>query len=153
LDEDLIQDAIRPAVEAVGLDLWGLEIESPGRRKILRLYVDKPGGASVGDCAEASRQAGAALEVEDVVPGPYTLEVSTPGLERRFFSLEQMAPYAGREVKVQLKEPLEGRKNFRGLLQTVAGGSFTLVVDQEPVELEWPNVKRARLVHDFDGGG
>ncbi|MDK2956742.1 MAG: ribosome maturation factor RimP [Desulfovibrionales bacterium] len=150
MNEQLILDVLRPAVEALGLSVWGLEIENPGRRKVLRLYVEKPGGVSVGECAKASRHAGLALEVEDAVPGSYILEVSSPGFERRFFHLEQMQPYVGRDVRVQLEEPLEGRKNFKGELSVVADDRFTLLVDEEAVELHWRDVKRARLVHDFE---
>ncbi len=154
MDETLILDTIRPAVEALGLELWGLEIETPGRRKILRLFVDKPGGVSVGECAKASRHASLALEVEDAVPGAYTLEVSSPGFERRFFELDQMRPYAGRRVRVQLHDAVEGRKNFQGELETVAADSLKLFTgEDESYELNWRDVKRARLIHDFDQNG
>jgi ribosome maturation factor RimP len=150
VNEQLILDVIRPAMEALGLSVWGLEIENPGRRKILRLYVEKAGGVSVGECAKASRHAGLALEVEDAVPGSYILEVSSPGFERRFFHLEQMQPYLGRDIRVQLDEAVEGRKNFKGELTAVTGDRFTLLVDEQAVEFPWGDVKRARLVHDFE---
>ncbi len=155
----------RPLVAALGLELWGLEF-ARGKRSFLRVYVDAPlelrregESVSIDQCARLSRQLGLALEVEDIVPGAYILEVSSPGLDRPFFSLEQLAEYVGQAVELQLRAPVvhafPGRKSFRGPLLTVAGDVITLDVedgaegDAARVELRWQDLKRIRLCTQF----
>jgi ribosome maturation factor RimP len=162
-----VQELIREQVDSLGLALWGVEYHPAGRRSVLRVYLDAPPGrepgpdgrdaVSVEECAAASRQISVALDVEDIVPGTYHLEVSSPGLERPFFEPGQLAPYVGRTVQVILREPLTlpfpGRKRLKGRLTAAAGDEFTMEVDGEAVDLTWEQVKKAHLVHEFPDTG
>ena len=173
LDEH-IHELAAPLAETLGLDIWGLELLQ-GPRLIVRLYVDArpggeaeggetgegfPGSVSIDQCALLSRRLGLALEVEELIPSAYVLEVSSPGLERPFFRLEQLTAYAGRRISFALADPLPewpGRKNFTGTLNSVDAKGFTLAPDEaqkpggfpEPLHVPWGRVKKARLIHIF----
>lgn len=150
-----------PLIEAAGLDLWGIELLGEGR-PVLRIYVEGPDGVNIESCARLSRQIGLALDVEDVMPSAYTLEVSSPGLTRPFFEPAQLRAYVGRLVDVTLKEAMPEfprRKKFYGELLAVAGDEITLRPDDasEPdaptATLNWNNVRKANLVHVFPQPG
>ncbi len=119
LAEDVAQDE--------GLELVDVEILTEGPRAAVRVFVDREGGVRLRDCESVSRRLGAVLDVEDPVSGPYTLEVSSPGLERRLKTPKDFAACRGRRVKVQLSAPVDGSRNFRGIL---------LASDEEGIELE-----------------
>lgn len=136
---------ISPLVASLGLELWGIEIPASPKGGTLRLYIDGPGGVNVDQCAEVSRHVSALLDAEDPLPGPYTLEVSSPGLERPFFSLEQMDPYAGELMEAKLKEPLEGRKKWRGVLLEASGNRIRLEVEGRKVDLPWDTIQKVNL--------
>jgi len=146
---ECILDLARPLAESLGISVWGLELASAGRRALVRLFIEAENGANVDQCAEMSRGLGAALEVEDVMSGAYVLEVSSPGLERRFFDPGQLPPYMGRILDVSLLEPLDGRKNFRGRLAQARPDGLVLDVDGVAFDFSWDRVKKARLVHEF----
>ncbi len=162
-----LTDIIAPAVATLDLALWGVEIASAGSRMLLRVYIDAPQtpapadapgpdgddqaetGVTVDHCARVSRHLGALFDAEDLIPGAYVLEVSSPGLERRFFSPAQLAGYLGRTVDVRLSIPQDGRRHLRGVLTSVEGDSLTLAEDKGPVTVRWELVKGAHLVHEF----
>jgi len=149
LDQKLT-DIVAPLVQSLGLTLWDLRYIPAGKNSILRIYVEKPGGVTVDQLAKASRHIGVVLDVEDVIPGSYNLEVSSPGLERPFFEPEQMQGYIGREVAVTLNAPIEGRKKFTGELVGIDGRTVIIKVDDEKQAIKWETVKKARLVHRFE---
>lgn len=162
-----LTDIIAPAVATLGLALWGVEIASAGSRMLLRVYIDAPEGlpeldageslepgetatgVTVDHCARVSRHLGAVFDAEDIIPGAYVLEVSSPGLERRFFSPEQLGAYLGREVEVRLNLPQDGRRKLRGKLSRVEGDTLTVAEDKGEVSVRWELVKQAHLVHEF----
>jgi len=145
-----IRELASPFIESLGLTLWGLEMAGGPGRPTLRVFIEGPEGVDVEHCALVSRQLGLTLDVEDVVPGAYHLEVSSPGLERRFFSVGQMGPYQGREIEVALEQPVDGRKRFRGTLAEVEESAFTLACEGRAHRLPWNDVTRARLIHHFE---
>ena len=147
--EDTLADLIRPEVESMGFILWGLTAPSHGQKRIIRLYIDGKDGVTIDQCAEVSRQVGLMLEVEDIIPGAYTLEVSSPGLERRFFSLEQMRAYMGRTVSAQAWEPIDGHRRFTGQLTACVDDGFTVDMDGETFPLKWTDIREVHLVHEF----
>lgn len=153
---DRLAGVIAPALETLGVVLWGLEFASAGSRMVVRVYIDAENGPDIGLCAKVSRHLGATLDAEDALPGAYVLEVSSPGLERRFFSTEQMAAYLGRVVDVRLNTPQDGRRHLRGVLVAAgaADGVDGIVVDEAGSQLRvgWEAVKVAHLVHEFPGG-
>lgn len=147
-NEELIQTLeglIAPLAAQHELDLWGLELASGPGRSVLRVFVDTPEGITVDQCARLSRDLSVLLDVEDPIPGRYTLEVSSPGLDRIFFRPEQMAAYLGQEVSLALREPEAGRRTLRGTLLRVDGS--TVVLDEAGAEqaVDFSHVKRAQL--------
>lgn len=166
--EDTIHELALPLARAQGLDLWGITVTAGPTLKVA-VYVDRPEGeesaagasASIDQCEAISRQLGLALEVEDSINQPWVLEVSSPGLERRFFKLSQMRPFVGDMIDVKLTEPVDGRKAWRGRLLKVADDCFEIqpcsisddgVVTQDnlpPQEIAWENVRLARRIHIF----
>jgi len=147
--EETLAELIRPEVESMGFVLWGLTAPSKGRKRLIRIYIDGKDGVNIDQCADVSRQVGLMLDVEDIVPGAYDLEVSSPGLERRFFSTEQLRDYLGRTITAQAWEATEGRRRYTGVLTACFDDSFTLDEDGEPVTLVWTDLKEVRLVHEF----
>ncbi|MCC8193454.1 MAG: ribosome maturation factor [Deltaproteobacteria bacterium] len=150
-----IADITRPLAASLDLGIWGIEALQ-GKRTILRVYVEGENGVDIEKCAELSRLLGLALDVDDLIPGAYLLEVSSPGLERSFFTPEQLAGYVTRTVEVALHEPTEaypGRKKLLGILTEAGGGSFSVVPLDAPKDdpraavFAWDNVKKANLVH------
>ncbi len=141
-------DLIQPMVQGLGLDLWGLELPAAPKGGTLRVYIDSPQGVSVEQCAKVSRHLNYLLDVQDPFPGAYTLEVSSPGLDRPFFNLQQMQAYQGREVLLKLKEKLQGKSKWRGRLISIQGQEVLL--EQEPgdrIRIAWAGVKKANLVY------
>jgi len=143
--DDTLRDLLSPSVEALGFELWGLEHLSQGRHSLLRVYIDAEAGVTVDDCARVSEQVGAVLDVEDPIGGDYVLEVSSPGVDRRLFRLEQYAPYAGEELELRLRRPFEGRRKYRGVLRGVEGEDIVLLVDDHEYLLPFGEVEKAQL--------
>ena len=150
-----LMEMTTPLCQARDLQVWGIELlfAAGGRHRIVRVYLDSEQGVGIDECTEISRLLSLALDVEDVIPGAFTLEVSSPGLDRRFFSPEQMAPYIGQPVRVRLQNPLAGRKNFKGQLLSVASSLFTLTDENGSYELNWEDVDKVNLIYEpFDQG-
>jgi len=147
--EENLTELIRPEVEGLGCTLWGITAPTKGKKRIVRIYIEGEGGATIEKCAEVSRQVGLMLEVEDIIPGAFTLEVSSPGLDRRFFSTEQMKDYMGKKLVAQTYDAFEGRRRFTGELKEIEEDEFTLDIDGEDVTLNWADLKEVRLVYDF----
>jgi ribosome maturation factor RimP len=144
-----LQELIEPGVVALGVDLWGIEYISQGRQNTLRIYIDAEKGVDVDDCAKVSHQVSGVLDVEDPITGHYTLEVSSPGMDRPLFTLEQFAAYAGNQVQVRLRVAFEGRRKFKGLLNGVEGDDVLVVVDNEEYLLPIDYIDRANVIPQF----
>jgi ribosome maturation factor RimP len=145
-----IRELAEPYLETLGLFLWGLELSGGEGRPTLRVFIEGGSGVDVEDCARVSRQLGQALDMEDLIHGAYNLEVSSPGLERRFFELSQLPPHLGDELDVTLAEPLAGRKHFKGTLDSLDGETLTLACEGAPVSFRWSAVAKARAVYRFE---
>lgn len=148
---------LAPTVAALGLELLGVEyLPAPGSA-VLRLYIDRPGvdasaegqGVGIEDCESVSREVSAQLDVEDPISGNYTLEVSSPGVDRPLFAPAQFARFAGETAKVALKLPQDGRRRLQGRIVEVAGDRIAFEVDGARIEVEADNIDRARLVPDW----
>lgn len=140
---------IRPVVEALGYELVGIEYAAGSRSGLLRVYIDGAEGIGVEDCRRVSHQVSGVLDVEDPIPGHYNLEVSSPGLDRPLFEPEHFDRFAGQTVRVRLRSPREGRRNFKGLLQGITGDQVVLAEDGEEVRLPFAEIERARLVPEL----
>ncbi len=147
--EETLTDLVRPEVEGLDCTLWGLIAPTKGKKRIIRIYIEGNDGTTIEQCAEVSRQVGLMLEVEDIIPGSFTLEVSSPGLDRRFFSIEQMKQYMGKNMTAQTYNSFEGRRRFTGELKKTGKDTFTLGTDDEDVTLDWTNIKEVRLMCEF----
>ncbi len=146
MDTSTLHKLLEPGVAALGFDLVAAELTGDGHRTILRVYIDVPGGVNVDDCEEVSHQVSAILDIEDPIPGKYTLEVSSPGLDRPLVKREDFERFAKEDVKIQTREPVLGRRNFTGRLQGIEGERIIVEVDKEMYELEFAGIERARLV-------
>ncbi|MEW5774387.1 MAG: ribosome maturation factor RimP [Thermodesulfobacteriota bacterium] len=140
-----LEGLVAPLAEQHGLTLWGLEFASGPGRGVLRIFVDAPEGVTVDQCARLSRDLSVLLDVEDPIPGRYSLEVSSPGLDRVFFRPEQMEAYLGQEVSLSLREPEAGRRSLRGALLRVEGSTVVLDEDGTEQAVDFSHVKRAQL--------
>lgn len=136
---------LQPSVEALGFELWGVEHLSQGRHSVLRLFIDSDRGISVDDCALVSAQVGSVLDVEDPIAGDYTLEVSSPGLDRRLFDFAQYARFAGETVELKLRMPFEGRRRFRGTLKGVEGEDVVVQVEEHEYLLPFDQIDKAHV--------
>lgn len=144
-----IGELLRPVVTAMGYELVGVELLG-GRRPLLRVYIDRPEGISVDDCERVSHQVSGLLDVEAPLAGAYTLEVSSPGLDRLLFEPAHFERFAGQQVRLKLGAPVNGRRNWRGELRGLRGGDVILATEQGEVALSLAQIETARLVPDFD---
>ncbi len=144
-----LQELLEPGVIALGYDFVAVELTGDGSQTILRVYIELPGGITVDDCAKVSHQVSAILDVEDPISGEYTLEVSSPGLDRPLVKSEDYERFAGEEVKIHTSEAVLGRRNFTGRLQGVEKDLVLVEVDNEIYEIDLGNIDRARLVPKF----
>lgn len=136
----------RPVVEGLGYELWGIEFRAHGQSALLRVYIDSSEGITLDDCQVVSEQLSAVLDVEDPIRVPYTLEVSSPGLDRLLFGAEHLARYTGHRAKLRLRYPVQGRRNFVGRLAGVQGDEVVIEVDAQTVRLPIESIDQARLV-------
>ena len=152
--EQRLGELVSPIVEALGYCLWGLECKGRGRAQTVRLFIDTtpPGGSiTMGDIERVSRQVSMLFDLEDPIRGSYDLEVSSPGIERRFFALDQCEQYVGDPICVRLKAPREGRRTFQGQLAEVAVDRGALVVEEEEGQrhgFRFSDVREMNLIWD-----
>jgi len=145
-----LEALIAPVAESLGCELWGLEYFAQGKRSMLRIYIDKkPDGVQIADCERVSRQVSSVLDVEDPITGEYTLEVSSPGMDRPLFRLEQYAEYIGQDIAVRLRVGFDGRKKFRGRLKGIEDDEIILQVDNEEYLLPYELVDKASVIPNF----
>ncbi|TEQ78677.1 ribosome maturation factor RimP [Pseudomonas aeruginosa] len=145
-----LQALLAPVVEALGYECWGVEFISQGRHSVLRVYIDRPEGILIDDCEAVSRQVSGILDVEDPISGEYTLEVSSPGMDRSLFTLEQFAKHAGEQVKIRLRSPYEGRRNYQGILRGVEEQDVVVLVDDHEYLLPIDSIDKANIIPRFD---
>lgn len=146
-----LHQMFEPAVKAMGYELWGIEHLSQGRHSMLRIYIDSENGITVDDCARVSHQLSGILDVEDPITGEYTLEVSSPGMDRPLFSMEQFRAYVGSDVNLRLRSAFEGRRKFSGQLTAVEDDDVIVVaVDEHEYLLPYELIEKANVVPRFD---
>ncbi|MEX2963703.1 ribosome maturation factor RimP [Microbulbifer sp. TYP-18] len=146
-----LEELLAPVVASLGCELWGIDYQTHGRNALLRIYIDADRGIAVEDCEKVSRQASAVLDVEDPISGRYTLEVSSPGLDRPLYRLEHYQRFVGSRIEVRLRMPLEGRRKWQGLLAGVEGEEVVLRIDDESEYLlPIDSIERANIIPQFD---
>ena len=144
-----IDELLQPGAQALGYELVAVEM-SGGDTSILRAYIDSPDGITVTDCAKASRQFSAILDVEDPISNRYTLEVSSPGMDRPLAKPEHFIDVVGSQVKIKMATLVNGRRRFSGELVEATQEFAVVEVDGEQTELPYIDMDRARLVPVFD---
>ena len=142
----LITELIDTTIQALGLDLWGVELLQQGKYSLLRIYIEREEGVTIEDCEKVSRQVSALLDVEDPIAGEYTLEVSSPGMDRPLFSIEHYLKYVGSEVDLKLRRPLDGRRKFKGQIIKISGDIVGLLVEGSEYSLEFSDIEKASIV-------
>ncbi len=137
---------IKPVVEDLGFELWGLEFKPSGNASVLRVFIDKEAGIAIEDCEVVSRQLSRVLDVEDPIIEEYVLEVSSPGLNPGLFFMEQYAHFCGEVLQVKSQLAIEGQKNFKGELKKVHEDSIEIEDHDRIVRINFDNIAKASVV-------
>ena len=148
-DVTVLRELLEPVIEAMGYELVMAELTGAGS-KTLRVYIDSPGGIVLDDCEMVSRQVSALLDVHDPIAGEYSLEISSPGLDRPLAKPEHFRRAEGNMVRIKMVRSHLGRRNFTGLLKCVSAEQAVVEVDGEEYELAYKNMDRARLISEFE---
>ncbi|MGI9103882.1 MAG: ribosome maturation factor RimP [Terriglobales bacterium] len=156
IDIERVRQIVERATASQGLELVDVEFRGGGKARMLRVFIDKPDGVTHEDCAWVSREVGTLLDVEDAVPGgSYTLEVSSPGLDRKLTKAGDYERFRGSRVRLMTHEAVEGNRHFDGRLQGLRDGRVVVEMSASKkapartVEIELGNVEKANLVPEF----
>ena len=149
VSRETLASLIEPVAVAMGLELWGVEYFARSTTSLLRVYIDREDGVGIEDCKQFSRQLGSVLDVEDPIHGEYTLEVSSPGLDRPLYSLAQYGKYIGETIDLKLRLPFEDRRKFKGELKAIEADEVVMVVDDHEYLFPFESIEKARLVPRF----
>ncbi len=141
-------ELLGPVVAGLGYELWEIEYAPRAGGGLLRLYIDAAEGISLDDCERVSRAVSETLDETNPIPGQYTLEVSSPGLDRVLRTQAHFARFAGERVKLEMMRPVDGRKRFQGRLTQVGESEITLATDGGTISLPIDDIHRARLIPD-----
>ncbi len=145
---DTLAALLRPLVEGLGYELWELEYSAARGNGCVRLYIDAPAGITLEDCERVSRAVSEQLDAADPIPGQYTLEVSSPGLDRPLRTAAQFGRYVGETVFVELAQPFEGRRRFKGPLLAAGPATIEVDVDGRRWSLPITGLRKAHLAPD-----
>lgn len=146
---ETLRDHLAPVIDAMGYEFVGCELQRAGRHTVLRVYIDSAKGITVDDCSRVSRQVSAMLDVEDPIQGNYSLEISSPGIDRPLFELAHFQKQLGQRVKVRMQVPVNGQRNFVGIVQKIEGNNIYLLVDGEERVLPFFDIEKAKVVADI----
>ena len=144
--QNALDSLVKNTVEGMGFMLWGYEYRPHSESALLRIFIEKQGGISIDDCATVSRQIGAVLDVENIIPVAYILEVSSPGMDRVLFTADQYQDYLGETIKIRTRTPIDERRNFKGSLIKTSDTTVTIAVDNQEFDIPFESIDRARLV-------
>jgi len=140
---------LEPVVSGLGYILWGIEEGSDSRGLLIRVYIDHAYGIALEDCEQVSRQIVGVLDVEDPIAGAYHLEVSSPGLGRPLFTLEQFRQFAGEQVNVRLRSRKEGRRKIVGSIEAVEMNEVLVTEQGEQFRFAAEEIEQAHIVPQF----
>jgi ribosome maturation factor RimP len=143
-----IIEIVAPVIEDLGYQLWGCEYITASKQALLRIYIDTEKGISLVDCEKVSRQVGAILDVNDIIAGNYSLEVSSPGIPRRLFYKEQYANYIGKQIKLKLRSAIDGHVSLTCKISQVDDVQVTVANMQDGTNYVIPfsNITKANLI-------
>lgn len=145
-----LERLLEPVVNALGYELVLLEFSPSGKHALLRIYIDTVAGITVEDCEKVSREVAATLDVEDPISTAYSLEVSSPGLDRPLVKPAHYERFMNEQARIQLIAPLNGRRRFVGWIRAVNDTNVTLQTAEGTVDIPLKEVDRARLVPEYD---
>ncbi len=148
--QETLHKLIAPVVESLGCELWGLEYLTQGRQATLRIFIEKDEGVALEDCEKVSRQVSSVMDVEDPISSHYTLEVSSPGMDRPLFTLEHFKRSVGEKVLVKLSRKFEDRKKITGVIAGTENDEVILRVDEEEYLLPIELIEKANIVPTFN---
>lgn len=141
-----VQEILGPILDSLGLFLWDIEFKREGPRWLLRIYIDRESGVTIEDCEAVSRDIGTALDVDDIITHSYTLEVSSPGLDRSLSRPEHFRRFVGSRIKVKTFQPVEGQKAFRAEIAGLNDGMLRLRLDSgAEIDIPLTNIAKASL--------
>ena len=145
-----VADLVEPVLNEMGFELVDVEYLSNYGKWVLRLYIDKEAGVTIDDCVTVSREIGDLIDIKELVTHKYTLEVSSPGIDRPLKKEKDIVGAVGKKVKVKMVTPVNGRRSFTGLLKAFKDGRLHIETGGAPVALSWSEVDKANLVYEFD---
>lgn len=145
-----VADLVEPALEDMDFELVDVEYSSWYGKWVLRLYIDKEEGVTLGDCARISREIGDLIDVKEIIIQKYVLEVSSPGLDRPLKKEKDLERAIGKKIKVKTVATLKGRRNYTGFLRNFQEGILYMELESGPIELPWREVDKANLVYEFN---
>jgi len=143
--QEELEQLLSPIVSDMGYEFWGCEYLSQGKHSLLRIYIDKADGIGIEDCQKVSKQVSALLDVEDPIPGNYSLEVSSPGIPRPLFTSKQYQDYIGQVIQVKTYKPINGKRKLIGTLISASESTLVLDINNEHQELLFSNIAKANL--------
>jgi ribosome maturation factor RimP len=147
---DRIGQIAASVAERSGIEFIHCQIAGSKRNPTVRLFIDKPGGVTLEDCAEMSREVEAVLDKDDFIPTSYVLEVSSPGIERELFKLAEYERFVGHDARIKTKQPINGRRNFAGKISAVNGDNIEFNDRTSGrVSIPFESVAKANLMADL----
>jgi ribosome maturation factor RimP len=149
-----LHERFKTIVESMGYELVGCEVQSNTGQMLFRIYIDSKTGVNADDCSKVSRQIGAMMDVEDLIQGRYVLEVSSPGIDRPLFELEDYRRFIGSRAKVRLVLPIDASRKYSGLIKGVEGETVYLLLDntEQPIALPFSNIEKGNLIGEVHFG-
>jgi ribosome maturation factor RimP len=151
IEWDRVRRLIQEVVESQGYEVVDVELKGGGNNSVLRIFIDQPSGISHRDCELVSEQVGTVLDVEDLIPFSYTLEVSSPGLDRKLVKESDYTRFGGKLARIQTRIPLHQQKVFRGRLQGLQDGKVRLELPKgDLLDIPLDVIQEARLEFDWD---
>ncbi len=149
--DPVLHEQLSTLISSMGYELVGYEVVPQGRQMIFRIYIDSPTGLTIDDCGKVSSQVSAMMDVADPIQGRYSLEVSSPGIDRPLFELGHYQRFVGSRVKIKLHVPINRRRQYKGVLKRVEGDNIYLLMDDtgEEVELPFSAIEKANVIGEI----
>lgn len=145
-----IEDAAGRVAAADGIEIVEIELKGGGKNQFLRISIDKPEGVTHEDCEKVSREVGGILDADDLITAHYTLEVSSPGVERKLLKIKDFERFQGKKAKVALREPISGERHFVGTIAGVTGETISLALAPgSEIQFPYAQVERANLKFEW----
>jgi len=150
LVKEKLSEIVKPVIEDMGYILFDIAYSRGKNRALLRIYIEKEGGVTIDDCEKVSREVGALLDLEDIIPSSYLLEVSSPGIDRPIRCPEDFKKALGKKVRIITTEPIDKQSFFLGKVDTSSEDEIELLlIKDRRVRIPYKNISKARLEIEF----